>query len=153
MVKILTSISDAKSIAVMMLAIIIIMMIALSLIIIDLLVLKFSHDRFLIKGLLGHKHTSTWAHLLGWAHKHMSTLALDKHWSTQAHKPTSTQLYFAPTSFVLSSSLHLPCVTFPPDFFSSNILPLEIVVKYFAIYGCCLNDLKETTVAWIMITW
>ena len=59
MVKILTSISDAKSIAVMMLAIIIIMMIALSLIIIDLLVLKFSHDRFLIKGLLGHKHTST----------------------------------------------------------------------------------------------
>ena len=59
MVKIPTSISDAKSIAVMMLAIIIIMMVVLSLIIIDLLVLKFSHDRFLIKGLLGHKHTST----------------------------------------------------------------------------------------------
>ena len=59
MAKIPTSISDTKSIAVMMLAIIIIMMVILNLIITDVLVLKFSHDRFLIKGLLGHKHTST----------------------------------------------------------------------------------------------
>ena len=95
MVKILTSISDAKSIAVMMLAIIIIMMVVLSLIIIDLLVLKFSHDRFLIKGLLGP------------AHKHMSTPAWT---STQVHSSISRQHHL---SLVVLSS---PLSHFPPKF-------------------------------------